>query len=111
MVDDCQHLHIQINYEKSTLVSVQRVEWHGILWCFDTGTAHIPCNKIDRTIALMADVSQHPKNFTPRAAARVAGTLMAMSPAISCSKCMTIDCYKAPENPNGPSALCSAAKR
>eukprot|EP01048_Picozoa_sp_COSAG05_P021993 COSAG05_NODE_4233_length_1612_cov_1.749504_2_plen_168_part_00 len=40
VVDDCQHLNVQINYEKSTLAPVQRVEWHGILWCFDTGTAH-----------------------------------------------------------------------
>ena len=99
VVDDCQHLHVQINYEKSTLVPVQRVEWHGILWCFDTGTAHIPSEKIDRTITLMTDISQHPEDFTPRAAARVAGTLMAMSPAISCSKCMTIDCYKATRKP------------
>ena len=99
VVDDCQHLHVQINYEKSTLVPVQRVEWHGILWCFDTGTAHIPGEKIDRTITLMTDISQHPEDFTPRAAARVAGTLMAMSPAISCSKCMTIDCYKATRKP------------
>ena len=99
VVDDCQHLNVQINYGKSTLVPVQRLEWFGILWCFDTNTAHIPSEKIDRTIDLMNEASTHPERFTPRVAARVAGTLMAMSPAIACTKCMTTDCYRATRKP------------
>eukprot|EP01047_Picozoa_sp_COSAG01_P065223 COSAG01_NODE_8775_length_2663_cov_8.996880_1_plen_80_part_00 len=35
ILQTCDTLHLTINYPKSVLQPVQRLVWHGVLWCFD----------------------------------------------------------------------------
>ena len=102
-----------INDEKSTLYPIQVGTWLGFVINTKLFTLTIPLEKIERLQKLISNATCAPTN-TAREIAKIAGTIIAMGPAIGpLTRLFTRKMYKFIDNSrswDGPQTLCSGTR-